>query len=104
MNRAERRRQQRAEKDGVINIKKQELNKIKEDATQEAVQRAFGMMLYTVAIVLRDKYGFGKKRLDVFVDYVLDQFESIQQNYVSFEDLREAILAETGVEIERKMR
>lgn len=102
MNRAERRRQKReTTKEGVINIKKKDIAKIKQDATDEAVQKAFAMMLYISGIVLRDKWGFGRKRLDQFFDYTLEQFDAIQQQYVSFEDIQKAIKEETGLEIER---
>lgn len=100
MNRAERRRLQRSDRDGVINIKQSDIQKIKQDATDKAVRQAFTMMMHVPLIVLRDKYGFGAKRLDAFMNYMLDSFDSIERQYVNFEDLKQALEEETGIRVE----
>lgn len=70
MNRAERRRANRKEKESVINIKSNDVQKIKESATNEAVSRAFVLMMNVPLIVLRDNFGFGQKRLEKFINEV----------------------------------
>ena len=63
MNRAERRRQAKMQSKGekTINIKAYDIESIKQSATRQAANKAFVMMLSIPLMVLRDKYGFGKK-------------------------------------------
>ena len=100
MNRAERRRANRKEKESVINIKSNDVQKIKETATNEAVSRAFVLMMNVPLIVLRDNFGFGAKRLEKFIDEVKKNMDCLTEGYVSFEDLKNALEKETGVKVE----
>ena len=100
MNRAERRRANRKEKESVINIKSKDINQIKESATNEAVSRAFVLMMNVPLIVLRDNFGFGQKRLEKFIDEVKKNMVCLSEGYVSFEDLKNALEKETGVKVE----
>lgn len=100
MNRAERRRANRQQKESVINIKKNDINRIKESATDEAVSRAFFLMMNVPLIVLRDTFGFGEKRLGKFIDEVKKNMDCLTEGYVSFDDLKKALEEETGVKVE----
>lgn len=63
MNRAERRRLKRSQESGntTYTLKNEDVAKIKRDAAQEAIDKAFVLMLGLPMIVLHDKYGWGKK-------------------------------------------
>lgn len=100
MNRAERRRANRQQKESVINIKKNDINQIKESATNEAVSRAFVLMMNVPLIVLRDTFGFGQKRLEKFLTEVKKNMDCLTEGYVSFEDLKNALEKETGVKVD----
>ena len=107
MNRAERRRANRKEKEkeSVINIKKNDINQIKESATNEAVSRAFVLMMNVPLIVLRDNFGFGAKRLEKFIDEVKKNMDCLTEGYVSFEDLKNALECDyTGYGKENRKR
>jgi Ca2+-binding EF-hand superfamily protein len=99
MNRAERRRRGIKGKEPIINLKSSNISKIKADATTQAVDTAFIMMLSIPLMVLRDKYGFGKKRLEKFSDYALELYDSFDKGYVSLDDLIEVLKEEVGVEV-----
>lgn len=102
MNRAERRRLKREEeKSGATyNIKSSDISAIKRRATGEAVDKAFTMMLVLPLMVLRDKYGFGKKRLSEFIEYTLENYDSFEKGYVTLEDLQDTLKEETGITLE----
>lgn len=100
MNRAERRRNDRKKKEAVLNVRREDLEKAKKDATDKAVRQAFVLMMNVPLIILKDKYGFGAKRLEIFMNYMLDQFDSIEKQYVNFDDMKRALEEETGIKVE----
>lgn len=106
MNRAERRRLKRNQEscNATYTLRNEDVTRIKQDAAQEAVYTAFTMMLGLPVIVLRDKYGWGKKRLSDFMDYVLELYDSFEKDYVTLDDLWDTIEKETGVKLIEKVR
>ena len=53
--------------------------------------------MYIPMIVLRDKYGFGRKRLGDFLEEIIDQMKFIEEGYVTTKDMMKAIEEETGI-------
>ena len=104
MNRTERRRAGRQGKaipsEPMRQYKQSEIDAIEERARREGCRFAVEMMLGFPIMVLRDKYGFGRKRLEQFVDHVTELYDSFERGYITLEDLRDTIHAETGVTIE----
>ena len=114
MNRAEQRRQQKAQKTKTYTLTDKEITKIKQDAVNEAivsvnekikdieenaVKQSFLMMLTIPLWILHDKYGFGKKRLSDFMEMVLLQYDWVQDGEISFNDLIDTLERETGVKL-----
>lgn len=97
MNRAERRRLEREVgknvSEALINVKKQ--------ASSEAIDTAFIAMLALPMLVMRDKYGFGKVRLERFMDHVIDLYESFNAGYLTLEDMHKALEDEVGVKVHK---
>lgn len=97
MNRAERRRLEREVgknvSEALINVKKQ--------ASSEAIDTAFIVMLALPMLVMRDKYGFGKVRLERFMDQVIDLYESFNAGYLTLEDMHKALEDEVGIKIHK---
>lgn len=106
MTRAERRRLERKMKKGnkTYNLTVDQLNQIKDKAVTEATGTAFTLMLAIPLIVLRDKYGYGQKRMDKFIDYVLDTFDSFDKGYVSLEDIEQVLYDEVGLKVRDKQK
>ena len=103
MNRAERRRLQKkgvaVKKEPTINIKYSDIQKMKEEAMNKAVDTAFILMLGLPVLVLRDNWGFGKVRLERFIDQVIDMYEAFNEGYLTLDDIQKVIEEETGIEI-----
>ena len=103
MNRAERRRAKKAglpvKKEPVVNIKAADVQKIKLDASKEAADKAFLLMLGLPVMVLHDKFGFGPVRCERFTDAVLELYDSFEKGYVSLEDIHLTLKEETGITI-----
>ena len=52
-----------------------------------------------VATVLRDKLGFGDKKLSMTMKQIEGLFDSINSGYVSIEDLKAVLRDEVGIKI-----
>ena len=91
MNRAERRRAKKAgipvKKEPVVNIKAADVQKIKQDASKEAADKAFLLMLGLPV------------RCERFTDAVLELYDSFEKGYVSLEDIHLTLKEETGITI-----
>ena len=86
MNRAERRKN-KLKKEAIYNLNQSQIDNLKENATSEAIKFASYQFMYLSLMILRDKYGFGKKRLGDFVliqfHYILHLYHSNQQCILS---------------------
>lgn len=106
MNRAERRRAAKkglpAPKEAVVNVKASDLDKIKLDASKDAAEKAFLLMLALPVMILHDKFGFGAVRCERFTDAVLDLYDSFEKGLVSLEDITNTLKEESGITVERK--
>ena len=100
-NRAERRRQERAKRKGekVLQVKRSDLDKLYEDALKDVSKKTVPLVLYASLEVLRTKYGFGRKRLKAFAEYVFEIYDGLNRDYVGFDDIAEAIQKETGIDL-----
>lgn len=82
MNRAERRRAKHtAEKPKTYVMTADQIEQLK----FEAMEQAFTMLLAIPSLVLHDKFGFGRIRLDRFNHYALSWLKSVQKGEVSLE-------------------
>lgn len=103
MNRAERRRLQKkgvqVPVEPVINIKASDVQQMKDQATKKAANTGFLLMLGLPILVLRDKWGFGKVRLERFIDQVIDMYEAFNEGYLTLDDIHKVIEEETGIKI-----
>lgn len=105
MNRAEYRRQTKAaaKKEKQYNLKMSDIeqlrNKMRDEAVVQASNTAFILLLSLPLIVLRDKYGFGRKRLEDFQEFLLAQYECFSAGMITLDELKGIILAETGMQV-----
>lgn len=106
MSRAERRQAERetAKKQKTYTLTVAQIEQMKKEATMDATKRAFLMMMGFPLLTLRDKFGFGKKRLNQFMDKMLDLYEAYENDYVDLDDLNNTILEETGVTLLEKRK
>lgn len=101
VNRKERRRAGITTNVKTYTLNETQIQELKQEATREAVEQAMITVLYSSIMVLRDS-GFGKKRLERFVEDWFELFDSIQKDYLDFDDMIQTIKEETGFEIKRQ--
>ena len=111
MNRAERRRQGIKESVKTYTLNDLQIKQIKDDAVKEAIDTAFILMLGLPVMIIHDKYSQlmkkvadGKGREERFTDLLLDLYDSVDKGYVSFEDLKDCLKEECGIEIEQQFK
>jgi len=76
-----------------------DLKVIQEIESKNAI--AYTVLQYSaaVALCLHDKLGFGKVRAQRFMQDVEELFDSINQDYLSLDDVLETVKNELGIEI-----
>lgn len=69
--------------------------KLQTEAKSQGVIEAF-ILFFSI---LRDKEGFGPKRLRRVLDALNERADSIQNGYVTIQDLRDTLKEEAGIEL-----
>lgn len=112
MNRKTRRAMNVTNKEKVYTVTESQIKSMKQDATKEAVDEVFFLMLAIPVMVIHDKYSKlmpkvvdGKSRAERFAEMCLDLYDSFEKDYVSIDDLKRCLKEETGMTtLERKGR
>lgn len=104
MSRSERRQSERetAKKQKTYTLTQAQLDEKLKAVEMQATKKAFVMMMGFPLLTLRDKFGFGKERLNRFMDKMLDLYEAYEMDYVDLADLDRTIMEETGVTLLKK--
>ena len=82
-------------KNPVRQLRESDIKKIKLETTNNAV--SFATLIFLT--VMRDKEGYGVKRLKRLYDRMQDLIDSVNQKYVSVYDLKKTFEEETGIPI-----
>ena len=87
-------------KNPVINMRKSEQKKLIQRSRDE------GILFVTIVFlfVMRDKFGYGKKRLKRLYNEVEKLAESISLGYVRLTDLQLALEQESGITISKEVK
>lgn len=88
-------------------VTNKEIEKIKDDITNDAIRKAFILMLCIPTMVIHDKYTSLMKKVDEqnrnreerFIDFCLNNYECILENKVELRELVKILKEETGVDI-----
>lgn len=104
MSRAERRRLERdsSKLQKTYTLTQAQLDQKLKAVEMQATKKAFVMMMGFPLLTLRDKFGFGKERLNRFMDKMMDLYEAYELDYVDLADLDRTIMEETGVTLLKK--
>lgn len=106
MNRAERRRaEKQAKKDKVAtyNLTQEQINQIKKEVRDEAIDTAFTLMLaIPLEVLIGDGYWAksAKRRLPKFLDDVLSLYDSWNKGVLTIEELREDLWNIGGIKLQ----
>lgn len=76
-------------------LKRSEIDHLKTKCTDNAINCAFAIFL----TVMRDKWGFGHKRLNRLYNQIIDLSETISEGYISIEKLKQILRDEMGINI-----
>ena len=105
MNRSERRKLGIKKREPTINIRMQDVENMKKEATKAAADWAFFMMLAVPTMVIHDHFGDLMKkegREQRFVDLCLDTYKCCESGLVDISELKQVLKDEAGVEICKK--
>jgi hypothetical protein len=81
------------------NLTHKDLKVIQEIESKNAIAYTVHQYSAAVALCLHDKLGFGKVRAQRFMQDVEELFDSINQDYLSLDDVLETVKNELGIEI-----
>lgn len=82
-------------KNPVRQLRESDIKKIKLEATQNAIN--FSNLIFLS--VMRDKEGYGVKRLKRLYDRIQNLVDSFNQGYVNIYDLKKVLEEEAGIAI-----
>lgn len=99
MNRQNRRKNGTKGKAKTYTLTDDQIRQLKKDATEEAIQTAFILMMGIPCLTLRDKFGFGSERLTRFMDTSMMWYESVQNGEVTLDEILKTIKEETGFDV-----
>lgn len=80
-----------------VTLRVRDIDKIKQNATVEALE----VLTLFPLLALRDTEGFGKKRLLRFKDKFDEMVDSYYAGYITLEDIRQTLIDEVDIEINR---
>ena|SRR3712207_2471683 len=106
MNRAQRRKAKRqgliVTNDPIYNIKQSDINKIKRDSTNDAIDAAMILLLSIPIKVMHDKYGWGiKKRLPELSEALIDEYQSFTDGEMTLQEYQQLVYEYCGIRFER---
>lgn len=107
MTRAELRRQAREakKKKAVYNLTEEQIQQIRQEGFNEAIDTAFILMLGLPVMVLYDKFSIirkKEKRLENFTEAILELYEAYNEDYLTLEDIKQVLKDEAGYEFKKE--
>lgn len=73
-----------------------------ERGRKESVEKASQYSMAVPIMVLRDEFGFGKQRIDKFINGFMKLYDAIQEGYLDIKDIVKTINEETNVKIVKR--
>lgn len=104
MNRKQRRQmgtRAQAQRDPVYSLKQSDIEKIKKQASEEAIQSAM-LLLFAVPVkVMHDAYRWGPKRLPEFAEKLTEEWAEFENGAMSLEEYAAFVYETTGIKFEK---
>lgn len=105
MNRADRRKLKAKRTEPVYNLNASQLEAMKTEITNDAICKAFTLMIAFPTMVIHDKFDQlaelpDAQRVKRMGEMIIDLYDSYDRDYVSIPDLHEWLRDEVGVAIE----
>lgn len=86
-------------KNPCVHLKESDIKKIKSQAADKALK--YGLVLFLT--VMRDKEGYGLKRLQRVYENMIELADSINKGYVNWQDLETTLFEESNIKIHFKV-
>lgn len=86
-----------------ITMTAKEREQLEKRVSKEATEKAVNVTLLFPLLILRDKYGFGPKRLPEFQGHFQELWDSYTSGYLDLEDIALTLYEEAGVKINVKV-
>ena len=97
-------KKEKKEKTPTYCMTMEQIEGIKRQAVNEAVNEALILLFGLPTMVLRDKHGFTDEDTDRFIDGVTDLYDSYEKGYITLKDVEQALLEEAGVSFKKELR
>lgn len=78
-----------------INLRRSDVERIKREVTTDAVSSAFAIFL----MVMRDKWGFGHKRLNRLYKHICELSGMVEDGYISTAEIKRTLRDEMNIVI-----
>lgn len=106
MNRAERRKAGIKKKEPTYVLTKSQIDQIKIECTNEALDKAFVIMMGLPVMVIHDHFKDlwkkeEKSREERFSELLLDLYDSVERDFISFQDILDCLEDECGLKFEQ---
>ena len=84
----------------MITLSEFEMNQKLKVAYRQGINDTVTGILAAMLICIHDKWGFGKQRAIRLLNQVNEQFASVDEGYVTIDDLKQAVLDDLGIDIQ----
>lgn len=78
-----------------------EIREMKQQAHDEGVRQAMNITTMLPMLVLRDKYGFGKKRMNDYLEHFLETEDAFYKDYITLQDIVNVMQDEIGIDLDK---
>ena len=72
-------------------------------AKKSFVPKAKICMTAAAVLTLHDKFGFGAKRLNQFIQELNKQYDSVDENYLDYQDIKKTIFDELKIDVDKML-
>lgn len=80
-----------------IELTSKEIDRLKKQATERAAEITNLIPL----LVLKDKFGFGKVRLERYLNYYSEAIDAFNKGYLDLDDVQEVLMTENKIGFKR---
>ena len=100
MNRQLRRMNGVKTKQAVYSLTQEQIDKLKMDATEKALEDSLTLVLVLPVKVLKEHYGFSRKKLENFCSFISDEYEKVPLDKMGLAECKQYMYDTVGVRFE----
>ena len=84
----------------IYNLTQEQIEQIKKNASEKAVEQSLTLLLALPVKVLKEHYGFSRKKLENFCEFISEEYDQIQLDELTIEECKELLFDKVGVRFE----